>query len=107
MSQRFNCTDIEGRQIEIKTPTLDACLAAVTDTSVSQDKKALAASILSWWKETTAKPPLTGNTELDRAAQVMSAEMTAASLWDGSYRLVAKTANGVTTKVLEPVEAVA
>ena len=107
MGVKFNCTTIDGTQIEIKTPTKDAMIAALENPTTSQTKKDLATEILHWYSAQTAKAPLSGNTELDRAAQLMGIELDAGSLWHGSHRLVTKIVNGVTSKVLEPVEAVA
>jgi hypothetical protein len=107
MGVKFNCTTIDGTQIEIKTPTKDAMIAALENPQTSQEKKELATEILNWYSAQSAKPPLLGNTELDRAAQLMGIEFDSSRLWDGSYRLVTKTANGVTSKVLEAVEPVA
>jgi hypothetical protein len=52
----------------------------------SAAKKELAKKILAWFSAGVSKPPLTGNSELDKAAQLALVEYHATSLWDGTYR---------------------
>ena len=94
MGVKFNATDISGQQIVVPTPTKDAMLAVLSNPQAAQTKKDLATEILNWYSAQSAKLPLTGNTELDRAAQLMLTEYHAKSLWDGSYRLKKQSING-------------
>jgi hypothetical protein len=83
---KFNCTDIYGRQTEIATATKDAMIAALENPTTTNDKRELAKKVLAWYGAELGKPPLTGNSELDKAAQLMLVEYHATSLWDGTYR---------------------
>jgi hypothetical protein len=112
MAVKFNATDVSGQQIVVATPTKDAMLAVLSSPQATQNKKDLATEVLNWYSAQTAKPPLTGSTEFDRAAQLMHTELHASSLWDGSYRLEKRKINGVEKVVVvdasgEPVPAAA
>jgi hypothetical protein len=95
MGVKFNTTDVSGQQIVVPTPTKDAMLAVLSSPQVTQTQKDLATDILNWYSAQSAKLPLTGNTELDRAAQLMLIELDASSLWNGGYRLEKNTSHGV------------
>jgi|HubBroStandDraft_5_1064220.scaffolds.fasta_scaffold135487_3 hypothetical protein len=82
----FDTYDVRGTQIEVKTPTKDALIAALANPQASAAKKELAKKILAWFSAGVSKPPLTGNSELDKAAQLALVEYHATSLWDGTYR---------------------
>jgi hypothetical protein len=82
----FDTQDIHGNKIEIKTPTKDAMIVALENPQTSAAKKELAKKILAWFSAGVSKPPLTGNSELDKAAQLALVEYHATSLWDGTYR---------------------
>jgi len=82
----FDTQDIHGNKIEVKTPTKDAMIAALENPATTNDKRELAKKALAWFSAEVSKPPLTGNSELDKAAQLMLVEYHATSLWDGTYR---------------------
>jgi hypothetical protein len=113
MGVKFNAPNVLGQQVVVPTPTKDAMLAVLSNPQATQTKKDLATEILNWYSAQTAKLPLTGNSELDRAAQLMLTEYHAKSLWDGSYRLEKQPINGREKKVVvfaktgEPVLAAA
>lgn len=100
MGMKFNVTDVYGNQIVVATPTKDAMLAVLSNPQAPQSKKDLATEILAWYSAQTAKAPLTGTTELDRAAQLMLTELDASSLWNGSYRFERRTINGAEKNVI-------
>lgn len=95
----FNTTDINGRQIEVKTPTKDLMMAALENPQETGDRKELAKEILAWYAAESAKPPLTGNSELDKAAQMSLIEFYARDLWKGTYQLE-KRVNGAQAKTV-------
>jgi hypothetical protein len=86
MSTKFDCTDIYGKQIEVKTPTKDAMIVALENPETESDKREVAKKILAWFSAEVSKPPLTGNSELGKAAQLTLVEYHATSLWDGTYQ---------------------
>jgi len=96
----FNATDVSGQQIVVPTPTKDTMLAVLSSPQATQTKKDLATDILNWYSAQSAKLPLTGNTELDRAAQLMLTEFNAKSLWDGSYPLEKRSVNDAEKTVI-------
>jgi hypothetical protein len=82
----FDTQDIHGNKIEVKTPTKDSMIAALENPQITTARKELSKKALAWYGAELNKPPLTGNSELDKAAQLMLVEYHATSLWDGTYR---------------------
>lgn len=96
----YNTMTIHGKQITVPTKTKDAMLATLADTEASPARKGLAKELLEWYAAEAAKPPLTGNSELDKAAQLMMIEFHADCLWTGSHRLEKRSVNGIESLVI-------
>ncbi len=96
----YNTTTIQGKQITVPTETKDAMLATLADPEGSPARKELAKEILAWYAAELAKPPLTGKSELDKAAQLMMIEFHADCLWAGSHRLEKRSVNGIEALVI-------
>jgi len=100
----FDSHDIYGKQIEIKTPTKDAMIVALESPQESAARKELAKKILAWFSAEVSKPPLTGNSELDKAAQMMMVEYRASDLWKGTCRFEERSINEAKKTVIVDVK---
>jgi hypothetical protein len=96
----YNTTTIHGKQIDVPTKTKDSMIAALADPQTSPSRKELAKGLLEWYAAEAAKPPLTGRSELDKAAHLMIVEFHADLLWNGNYLIEKRSANGIETLVI-------
>jgi hypothetical protein len=96
----YNATTIYGQQVAVPTKTKDAMLATLENSEASDARKKLAKEILAWYSREVSKPPLTGKSELDKAAQVMMIDFHADLLWGGGYLLEKRSVAGVETLVI-------
>jgi hypothetical protein len=100
MSVTFNDKNHQGQQIVVPTKTKDAMLATLENPQESDARKELAKGLLEWYAREVSKRPLTGHSELDKAAQLMMIEGHADLLWRGSHVLEKRTRDGVETIVI-------
>jgi hypothetical protein len=100
MGVKFDMTDISGHPVVVPTPIKDAMLAILRDPQATKAKKDLATDLLKWYSAQTLKPPLTGDTELDRASQLTLIEFDAGLLWKGGDRLEQPSVNRVEKPVI-------
>jgi hypothetical protein len=100
----FDTQDIHGNKIEVKTPTKDSMIAALENPQITTARKELSKKALAWYGAELNKPPLTGNSELDKAAQLMLVEYHATSLWDGTYRFEERPVKTASHEVAEGKE---
>lgn len=75
-------------------------LSTLENPQASPSRKELAKEILAWYAAEVAKPPLTGKSELDKAAQLMMVEFHADLLWRGGYQLEKQSVNGAEKPVI-------
>jgi hypothetical protein len=100
----FDTPDIHGKQIEVNTSTKDAMIVALENSEESASRKELAKKILTWFSAEVSKPPLTGNSELDKAAQMMMVEYRASDLWKGTCRFEERSLNEAKKTVIVDVK---
>jgi hypothetical protein len=99
MSVIFNEKNQQGSQIIVPTRVKDSMLATLENSEASDARKELAKEILAWYSREVSKPPLTGKSELDKAAQVMMIDFHA-DLLGGGYLLEKRSVAGVETLVI-------
>ena len=73
---RFECTDYQGRQIEINTPTKGMLIGVISDSE--HPRRDEAARILKYYEAVANRQV---PTEIDRVIQLQVAEIEADALW--------------------------
>lgn len=100
MSVTFNDNNHQGQPIVVPTRVKDSMLATLENPHESDARKELAKGLLEWYAREVSKTPVTGKSELDKAAQLMMVEFHAGLLWGGGYLLEKRSANGIETLVI-------
>src|SRR5438309_7974068 len=105
MPKTFDCKNCDGQPIVIDTTSTDKLSAIVQSTSATAEQKSVSAELLAWAAERIEES--SHLPALNQAAARVLVEYELYWVLKGRQQLVTKTVNGVTSKVLEPVEAVA
>jgi hypothetical protein len=98
MSVIFDCTDIRGRKIEIKTPIRDAATAVLKDPSAPAEKRELATKVLRWYAQRLDDN--VDQSDLGKAAWLALTDYWAEDLWKGQKKLAVETSHGVERMVI-------
>jgi hypothetical protein len=98
LSVTFDCTDIYGHPIEIKTPIRDAAAAFLKDPSAPPEKRDLAKQLLSWYASRLDEN--VDRSELGKAAWLALTDYWAADLWAGKKKLTVEKIRGAERLVI-------